>query len=351
MATIIGIDLGKFKSVACTYDTETTEAAYSTIPTDPDALRRMLDRDRPDLVVFEACTVAGWLADICRELGLNFLVADTMTEAWSWRKVKRKTDRDDARKLARMAALGELPSVHVPSPEARQYREIVAYRDKLIGRRTAIQNRIRALVQGQGLAAPAGHRAWTEAGRQALAAWARPLADCGPLDLWRGELALELAALEALMGQIRCVDAKLEGLAAEDARVQLLRTIPGVGRCTAEVVVAALDDAGRFATAGQVSATAGLVPKQFQSGTMDRRGRITRRGPGLLRKVLVEAAWLMLRYNPWAARLVARISRGPRTRRKQALVAVARKLLVRCWAMLRDGRPWDPRLAGCPPSP
>ena len=63
------------------------------------------------------------------------------------------------------------------------------------------------------------------------------------------------------------------------------------------------------------------------------------------------AAWLMLRYNPWAPRLAARISRGQKPRRKQALVAVARKLLVRCWAMLRDGRPWDPRLAGCPPSP
>ena len=350
MSTIIGIDLGKFKSVACSYDTDTREAAYCTIPTDPDALRNALDRARPDLVVFEACTVSGWLADLCRELGLEFLVANTMTEAWSWRKVKRKTDRDDALKLARMAALGELPSVHVPSPEARQYREIVSYRDKLIGRRTAIQNRIRALFQGQGLTLPVGHRAWTEAGRAAIAAWARPLADCGPRELWRGELALELAALEALFEQIRCVDARLEEHAAADSRVQLLRTIPGVGRRTAEVVVAALDDAGRFANAGQVSAYAGLVPKPFQSGTMDRLGRITRRGPGLLRKVLVEAAWLMRRYNPWAAKLVSRLSRGQKTRRKQAMVAVARKLLVRCWAMLRDGRPWDPSLAGCPPS-
>jgi transposase len=351
MAMILGIDLGKLKSVACTYDPETQEATYATIPTDPDALRRTLERLRPGLVVFEACTVAGWLADICRALGLEFLVANTMSEAWSWRKVKRKTDRDDARKLARMAALGELPAVHVPSPEARQYRGLVAYRDKLIGRRTALQNHIRALCQSQGLALPPGHRAWTAAGRAAIAAWARPLADCGPSELWRGELALELLALEAITTQLAAVDAKLEERAAADERVRLLRTIPGVGRCTAEVVVAALDDAGRFATARQVSAYAGLVPRQFQSGAMDRKGRITRRGPGLLRKALVEAVWLMLRYNPWATRLVARISRGQRTRRKQATVAVARKLLVRCWAMLRDGRPWDPRLAGCVPSP
>jgi transposase len=351
MATILGIDLGKTKSVACTYDPKTQEAAYATIPTDPDSLRRTLERVRPDLVVFEACTVSGWLADICRELGLEFLVANTLSEAWSWRKVKRKTDRDDARKLARMAALGELPAVHVPSPEARQYRGLVAYREKLIGRRTAIRNHIRALCQSQGLTLPPGHRAWTTAGRDAIAAWGRPLADCGPSELWRGELALELLALEAIAAQLAAVDAKLEESAAGDERVRLLRTIPGVGRCTAEVVVAALDDASRFATAKQVSAYAGLVPRQFQSGAMDRMGRITRRGPGLLRKALVESVWLMLRYNPWAARLVARISRGQRTRRKQAIVAVARKLLVRCWAMLRDGRPWDPRLAGCVPSP
>ena len=77
------------------------------------------------------------------------------------------------------------------------------------------------------------------------------------------------------------------------------------------MVVAYLDDATRFRTARQVSAYAGLVPRQFQSGEMDRRGRITRRGPRLLRKVLVEAAWMMQRYNDWAVRMLKRISKGP----------------------------------------
>jgi transposase len=281
MATILGIDLGKLKSVACTYDTDTREATYATVPTDPAALKGMLDRIRPDLVVFEAGTASGWLADACHALGLESLVANTMSEAWSWRKVKRKTDRDDALKLARMAALGELPAVHVPAPEARQYRGLVAYRDKLVGRRTSVQNHIRALCQAQGVLLPAGHRAWTEAGRAAIATLTRPLADCGPTETWRGELDLELLALGAIAAQLHAVEAKLEEHAAADVRVRLLRTIPGVGRCTAEVVVAALDDAVRFATARQVSAYAGPVPQQFQSGATDRRGRITRRGPGL----------------------------------------------------------------------
>jgi len=345
MNTILGLDLGKFKSVACLYDPCTTAARFTTVHTDPAELRKMLERESPALVVFETCTVAGWVADLCGDLGLAFAVANPMHEAWQWRKVKRKTDRDDALELARMAALGELPTVPMPSKTARQYRALVQYRDRLVGRRTAAQNRIRALAQRHGVLLPSGHRAWTAAGLELIATMTCPLSDCGPEELWRGELALELRELKALMALVEEVERKLNALGARDDRVRLLQTIPGVGPRTAEVVVAYLDDAKRFRNARTVSAYAGLVPRQFQSGQMDRRGRITRRGPGLLRKVLVEAAWMMQRYNDWAVRMLKRISKGQKTRRKQALVAIARKLLVRCWAMLRHGTPWDERLA------
>jgi transposase len=101
-----------------------------------------------------------------------------------------------------------------------------------------------------------------------------------------------------------------------------------------------LGDPRRFATAKQVGAYAGLVPRQYQSGVTDRKGRITRRGPALLRKLLVECAWCMLRYNPWARAVYGRLTAGGATRRKPAVVALARKLLVRCWAMLRTGQKW-----------
>src|SRR5262245_12861462 len=191
MTTILGLDLGKFKSVSCLYDPKTLEARYQTITTDPDTFRTHLGRSRPELVVFETCTIAGWVADTCAELRLAYQVANPMNEAWQWRKVKRKTDRDDALKLARMAALGELPTAHVPTPEARQYRGLVAYRTRLIGRRTAIQNHIRALCQQHGLLLPAGHRAWTEVGRTYLAGLGRAPETCDAATLWRGELALE----------------------------------------------------------------------------------------------------------------------------------------------------------------
>jgi transposase len=137
----------------------------------------------------------------------------------------------------------------------------------------------------------------------------------------------------------------LEAINRADPATQLLRSIPGVGPRTAEVVAAYVDRPQRFKNGRQVSAYAGLVPRQYQSGLTDRRGRITRRGPRLLRKMLVEAAWVMLRYNDWARRIVERISKGQRTRKRQALVALARKLLVRCWAILRNGVPWREPMA------
>ncbi len=90
MSTILGLDLGKFKSLACLYDTETTAARFPTIHTDPPGLKKLLEAERPALVVFETCTVAGWVADTCAELGLPYAVANPMNEAWSWRKVRAR---------------------------------------------------------------------------------------------------------------------------------------------------------------------------------------------------------------------------------------------------------------------
>jgi transposase len=145
---------------------------------------------------------------------------------------------------------------------------------------------------------------------------------------------------EAVLELIKEVDLKLDAIQTADARVVKLKTIPGVGPRLAELVVATIDDARRFKTAGQVGAYAGLVPKQYQSGQMNRQGRITGQGPGLLRRVLVQVAWGMQRREGYGKIVFERLCHGQRTRRKQAVVALARRILVWCWAMLRDQSVW-----------
>ena len=117
--------------------------------------------------------------------------------------------------------------------------------------------------------------------------------------------------------------------------------IPGVGRITAEALVAAIDDPHRFKNARQLSAYLGLVPKQYQSGETDRNGRISKRGPRMLRSLLLECAWCSTRYNLWARRTFDRIHGGSQTRRKKAGIALARKIAVIAWAMMRDESEWD----------
>ena len=184
-------------------------------------------------------------------------------------------------------------------------------------------------------------RAWTAAGLAGIAQFARPLAECGPEELWRGLLDLALTAYRQAVALVAEAEGKLDALGKADRRVRLLDSMPGLGPRTAEAVVAHLDDPHRFKSGKQVGAYGGLVPRQFQSGEDDRRGRITRRGPAVLRKLLVQCAWAMLRYNRWARAVFDRLSRG-KARRKQAVVALARRVLVRCWAMRRDGAAWRP---------
>jgi transposase len=142
--------------------------------------------------------------------------------------------------------------------------------------------------------------------------------------------------LTELSKQIAQLDQKLDELGTQDDRIKLLQSVPGVGPRLSETLVAHIDDPHRFKTAAQVASYAGLVPKQMESGTVKRSGRITRRGPSLLRSMLVEVAWMVYMRNGWAKSFVKRISGGIAARKKIAIVALARKLLVRLWAMLRD---------------
>lgn len=340
---ILAIDLGKFKSVACDYDTAGGEPSHTTISTTPRAFHDLLVEREPDRLVIEVGGPAGWVHDLARALEVEVKVANPNHE--SWRGVKRKTDRRDALKLARLEALDQLPTVHMPEPGVRQWRSLIAYRGTLVDRRTAIKNHIRAILDRQGLGHPGGRAGWNEESMGRLWEMAAALDQAAGEGLWRGILREELGALEEVQPRIERVEAKLNALAAGDGRVRRLRTVPGVGPRLAELVVAMIDDPHRFAGGRQVGAYAGLVPRENSSGTQRRLGRITQQGSGLLRKLLVEVAWGMRRHNDRAAAVFERLCRGQKTRRKQAVVAVARKVLIWCWAMLRDERDWDPAAA------
>ena len=112
MATILAFDLGKFKSVLCVYDAATQNHTFDKVHTRPQVLHDAIIELQPRRVVFENGSQAGWLGDLCETLDIDFEIANPNHEAWRWNNVKRKTDRDDALKLAKLSAASQLPMVN-----------------------------------------------------------------------------------------------------------------------------------------------------------------------------------------------------------------------------------------------
>ena len=337
---ILAIDLAKAKSLFCWFDTTDQSHQFKTICSTPQAFHDELIERPVERVVIEVCDSAGWVQDLCQVLSIPIQVVNVNTEGWRWKNVKNKTDKNDALKLARLSAANDLKLVRLPDRITRHWRGTILYRQKLIERRTRIKNSIHALLVAEGKAMKAGQEGWSRESLKMLRELARPMEQCCKEEIWSGHLWMELEQLEFLQKQIELLDRKLNEIGEADERVRRLQTIPGVGPRLSELVVAVLDDPKRFKNARQVSAYAGLVPRRYQSGSMDRGGRITKAGCSKLRKLLLEIAWGMLRHNQRGAKVFSRISKGQKTRRKQAAVALARRVLVWCWAMLRDGTDW-----------
>lgn len=344
---ILALDLGKFKSVACLYESATGEHSFTSVSTIPSDIHDLLATHQPQCVVIEIGSAAGWIHDLAVTMDILIQVANPNHEAWRWKNVKRKTDKDDALKLARLSAMNQLPTLALPSAEIRQWRSLIGYRNTLVARRTAIKNHIRSLLDRQGLRWPGGRSGWTDKSIVALKLLAQLTTKPPAEELWRFELQMELESMDQVQTLIHQVESQLNELAKADVRVQQLQSIPGVGPRLAEVVVAVIDDATRFKNAKQVGAYAGLTPTQFESGTMRRQGGISGRGNKLLRTLLVQVAWLAQRCNGMIRQIFENVCRGNKARRKIAVIATARRLLVICWAMLRDGTLW--REASPPP--
>lgn len=341
---ILAVDLGQSKSVFGKLDTGTGKVRFGRFPTSDRQFQRLFARERPDRVVIEICPLAGRVSDLAQRLEIEIQVADTTQDAWKWKNVKRKTDRDDALKLARLSALGQLNLVHVPTPAMRQWRRLVEQRRTLVGERTRCKNRIRAILLQEGQRLAGGKKGWTLKALEGLRQLTQPLAKCEMTELWRGMLEIELRRLEALIELLAEIDAQLDKLAHADRRTVLVETMPGVGFRTAEAIVTVLDDPRRFKTRRQLAAYAGLIPRCYQSGEMARQGRITKRGNRLLRGALNQAAWSAVRYSPRFREIFLRVSGGRKARKKQAIVAVMHKLLIVAWAIMRDGQRY--RVAG-----
>jgi transposase len=204
----------------------------------------------------------------------------------------------------------------------------------------ATKNRMRALFKSQGIARPMHKGSWWKVINR-LWMWGICEGGFDVNNLWKLQLGNLLDDLEQKEKQIALVTEYLDGYLDKQAGGRLLMSIPGVGPRTAEAVLAFTDDVERFAGGKEYCGYFGVTPKLDESGDSRRLGHISKKGPSVVRWVLVESCWKVIRYSPAIRAFYERVCAGQKGRKKIAIVAVARKLLSIMRAMLLTGAMFD----------
>lgn len=328
----VGLDVHYRTSSYCILDTNGRQVKSQTVRGYwPKVLKALKEIRGPWTVCFEASCGYGYLHRELSRMAKRVVVAHPGQLRLIFRS-KRKNDRIDAGKLAKLLYLGEVPEAYVPDQDVQTWRELIEHRRRTVDRQTACKNGIRSLLRSHGVIAPKG--LWTKKGL----AWLAALAWATLAGRVKRDLLLE--ELDQVKVRVRTVTKVLDGIGEGNPAVILLRTIPGVGMRTAEAITAYVDDPRRFEKSGQMASYFGITPCQDASAGSNRLGHITKQGPPTARKYLVEAAWQGVYRSPVIRAYFERIRGGKKERRKIALVATAHYLLRCMFAMLRTGEVW-----------
>jgi transposase len=293
------------------HDGDAVEQFYASLP-------------RPVTVGIESTGYALWFHALLQRQGHTLLVGDAAKiRAMVVRKTK--TDRRDAAHLLQLLREDRVPVIWVPDPAVRDLRALVAHRMRLVRMRTMVKNGVHAIALNHRLAA--GSALFTRRGRAQLQTLALP-----PYTTQRRDESLEL--LTWLDAHIQPLEARIAQAADADPRTRQLMTHPGVGALTALATVLVLGPVERFPTTKHVVSYIGLAPSVDASADKYRLGHVTKQGNALLRFVLGQAGHVAVRSDADLKRLYCAVLY--RHGRAKAKVAVARKLLVRLYIMLRD---------------
>lgn len=324
----VAIDLGSKHSQVC------IRAADGTLLTEKKHLTVRLDElmstwER-SVVVLETSSEAFRIADQARQAGhVVKVVPSILTKQLGVGERKVKTDTRDARKLSEVSCRIDLPSVHVPTKEARELRSAVQSRRVLIETRTKNVNNVKGWLRTQ-LLQPRKGTTETLPERVRDAAQAHHVTVPAPI-----ERALQL--VELLNQQAKESYREFRELAMAHPVCARLMTIPGVGPITALSFIATVDDPTRFPCVRKLQSYLGLTPGENSSSQRQQRTGITKAGPSAFRQIIVQAAWTAWRHAKhepmvqWAQQIMDRRSKPV------AVVALARKMTGIMFALWRDG--------------
>jgi transposase len=333
----IGIDLGDKKSNYCVLDGGGEIRAEDKLATTREEFTAYFSAIPRSRIAMEVGTHSPWVSDLLEALGHEVYVANPR-KMESIKKSKRKNDKEDARKLARLVRADPelLYPIRHRGVEAREALVLLRARDAVVGSRTKLINCVRGLVKSVG-------------GRvtKCTAEQFHNHAEKALPGSIRESLLPLVKQIGVLTVQIKKLDRKVEEMADKDyPETALLRQVKGVGVLTSLAFVLTLEKPDRFSKSREVGPYLGLVPKQDDSGESSKQLRITKTGDMMLRRLLITSSQYILGpFGPdtdlrrFGEKLAAR---GGKNAKKRAVTAVARKLAVllhRLWVTAEEYEP------------
>ena len=250
-----------------------------------------------------------------------------------------KTNRLDSHRLCEHLRGGQLKSIHVPTESYRQLRQLVQLRNTFVAEVVASKLRVKAMLLFEGLEfppAPAGSQ-WSLIVRGKL----KKLSCSAAV---RFKLDQLMDSMESTEKRIVKTTREIRRFYRQDPELSqamvLLKSIPGIGEIVASHLLARIGDPQQIRNVRQLAGFLGLAPTEHSTGERVARGRITHTGDGKLRSKLIQAAWSAIRQDPELREFYRSVyQRHPRDRAgRKAIVAVARKLTTRIYAVLKQQR-------------
>jgi transposase len=334
MTCFVGLDVSQKTAAICVVDNAGRRLWRGQCPTVPEQISVLVRRHAgaDARMGIETGAMTPWLVHELRNLGFEVICLDARHARAALEMQINKTDQNDAEGLAQIVRTGWYRSVHVKSFDSHRARALLGARTQLIGMTTRLSNHIRGVLKTFGLL-PGAMRGLPfdrkiEAllvGRSDVALIVRPM----------------LVAWRQLRKQITAFDKVIRALVRSNSACRLIMSVPGIGVLSSLAYVSTVEDPGRFSRSRSVGAHLGLTPRQYQSGEVDRSGRISRCGDTLARTLLYEAAVVILArvkrassLKDWARAIAKRSGNG------KARVALARKLSVILHSVWRSGKPF-----------
>jgi transposase len=332
----IGIDVHK-ESWQVTVRAEGEEIFNGRLPSQYHALERIIAR-LPKCrikVAYEAGPCGFWLYDKLTADGIETIVVPpSLIPVESGNKVK--TDKRDSRKLSHLLERNMLKRVYVLNEEDQAYRELVRTRRQILEHRSDVLRQIKSKLLFHGIKIPFScNRTWTKK----YVTWLKGLT----LESEQLRIAFDylIELCEYLTAQLISISKRVLELSRSEKygkKVQLLKSVPGIGTLIALEILVELPDIERFSSADKLASYIGLTPSEYSTGQYVRQGRITRCGNKRVRTCAVEACWILITRDPLVRKKYDKLKRMKGA--KRAIIAIARNLMVRIRRILLDNEPY-----------